>query len=103
MKTILIGTRKGVVGHSPAPQPGNGIQPQEYRMPMTSHMLIAPHHAAHRPLHTLQIPNHDMGWMSPVYQSVIKPFTGTVSSPPAVMKAGDVLPFSLKINGVSYA
>jgi len=86
MKIPVLATHKRVVGFSPPPMPP-GIQPQEFRCPCMMRNLIAPHHNAQRPLHTLQVPNFDMNWMAPAYQAVIKPYQGTVCSPPAQLKA----------------
>lgn len=78
------------------------IQPHEYHAPFISQGILHPHHPAHRPRNSLQIPNVDMNWMSPI--RVLQPFTGTIGSPPAHMEIKDALPFrKLIINGVSYA
>lgn len=67
-----------------------GVEPQEERSSCPCG-LLNPSHPAHRPLHSLQVPNFDMGWMSP--HVVLKPYVGTLSSPPAKMDASKLLTF----------
>lgn len=85
-RMLAVHSRLKHVGFMPQyiARPSPPLQPQEYRPPCHTHLLVEPDHPSMRPLHTLQTETSWNGWMSPI--TVIKPFYGAPTSPPPHIK-----------------